>query len=120
MRPSGRVSGHRRHFKSSSPGARILPARRSALAEGRDTPLSFAQRGFRRADEGYARVNTGWAYYLVRLQHHLETGQGAPGIGRTAHCAVRRRVAKMNVHLLRRRKSVAATKPLPAIAAALF
>jgi hypothetical protein len=38
----------------------------------------FAHQGFSRADEGYARVNTAWAYYLVSLQHYLETGQGAP------------------------------------------
>lgn len=38
----------------------------------------FAHQGFSPADEGYARVNTGWAYYLVSLQQYLETGQGAP------------------------------------------
>lgn len=47
-------------------------------AEGSDTVLAFAHRGFQRADEGYALVNTGWAYYLVSLQQYLETGQGAP------------------------------------------
>jgi uncharacterized protein YndB with AHSA1/START domain len=47
-------------------------------AEGSDTVLSFAHRGFERASEGYALVNTGWAYYLVSLQQYLETGKGAP------------------------------------------
>jgi uncharacterized protein YndB with AHSA1/START domain len=47
-------------------------------AEGGDTVLSFAHRGFRQADEGYALVTTGWAYYLVTLQQYLETEQGAP------------------------------------------
>ena len=37
-------------------------------AEGGDTVLSFAHRGFAQADEGYALVTTGWAYYLVSLQ----------------------------------------------------
>lgn len=47
-------------------------------SEGGDTVLSFAHRGFKQADEGYARVTTGWAYYLVSLQQYLETGKGAP------------------------------------------
>jgi hypothetical protein len=46
-------------------------------AEGSDTVLSFAHRGFNQADEGYARVTTGWAYYLISLQQYLETGKGA-------------------------------------------
>jgi uncharacterized protein YndB with AHSA1/START domain len=46
--------------------------------EGEDTILSFAHRGFAEAGEGYALVNTGWAYYLVSLQQYLETGRGAP------------------------------------------
>jgi uncharacterized protein YndB with AHSA1/START domain len=47
-------------------------------AEGGDTVLSFAHRDFKHADEGYARVTTGWAYYLVSLQQYLEAGKGAP------------------------------------------
>ena len=47
-------------------------------AEGDDTVLSFAHRGFREAGEGYALVNTGWAYYLVSLQQYVETGRGWP------------------------------------------
>jgi len=47
-------------------------------AEGSDTVLSFAHRGFKQADEGYARTTTGWGYYLVSLQQYLETGKGAP------------------------------------------
>jgi uncharacterized protein YndB with AHSA1/START domain len=47
-------------------------------AEGSDTALAFAHRGFAQANEGYARVTTGWAYFLVSLQQYLETGTGAP------------------------------------------
>jgi uncharacterized protein YndB with AHSA1/START domain len=47
-------------------------------AKGSDTVLSFAQRGFKQADEGYALVTTGWAYYLVSLQQYLERGKGTP------------------------------------------
>ena len=47
-------------------------------AEGDDTVLAFAHRGLACADEGYARVTTGWAYYLISLQQYLETGTGAP------------------------------------------
>jgi uncharacterized protein YndB with AHSA1/START domain len=47
-------------------------------AEGNNTVLSFAQRGFEQADEVYALTTTGWAYYLVSLQQYLETGNGAP------------------------------------------
>ena len=47
-------------------------------AEGSDTVLAFAHRGFDRADEGFALTTTGWGYYLVSLQQYLETGKGAP------------------------------------------
>jgi uncharacterized protein YndB with AHSA1/START domain len=47
-------------------------------AEGSDTVLFFAHRGFKQADEAYALTTTGWAYYLVSLQQYLETGKGAP------------------------------------------
>lgn len=47
-------------------------------AEGSNTVLSFAHRGFAQADEIYAMTTTGWGYYLVSLQQYLETGQGAP------------------------------------------
>lgn len=47
-------------------------------AEGSDTVLSFAHRGFAQADEGYAMCTTGWAYYLVSLRQYVETGQGGP------------------------------------------
>jgi hypothetical protein len=47
-------------------------------AEGGDTVLLFAHRGFAQTDESYALVTTGWAYCLVSLQQYLETGQGAP------------------------------------------
>ena len=47
-------------------------------AEDDDTVLAFAHRGLACADEGYARVTTGWGYYLISLQQYLETGTGAP------------------------------------------
>jgi len=47
-------------------------------ADGDGTVLAFAHRGFAQADEGYALVTTGWAYFLVSLQQYLETGNGAP------------------------------------------
>lgn len=56
-------------------GTRITFALRP---EGEGTLLSFAQRGFREADEDFALVNTGWAYYLVSLQQYVETGRGTP------------------------------------------
>ncbi len=46
--------------------------------ENGSTILLFAHRNFAEADERYAQVNTGWAYYLVSLQQYLETGKGAP------------------------------------------
>ena len=45
---------------------------------GNDTLLHFSQDGFTSADDTYALMNTGWAYYLVSLKQYLETGQGAP------------------------------------------
>jgi uncharacterized protein YndB with AHSA1/START domain len=47
-------------------------------AEGSDTVLSFAHRGFRQAGEVYALTTTGWGHYLAGLQRYLETGNGAP------------------------------------------
>ena len=47
-------------------------------AEDDGTVLRFSHRGFPAADDGYARVTTGWGYFLVSLQQYLERGQGAP------------------------------------------
>ncbi len=47
-------------------------------AEGDETVLRFAHRGFAQESEGFALVSTGWAYYLVSLKRHLEAGDGAP------------------------------------------
>ncbi len=47
-------------------------------AEGSDTVLSFAHRGFKQADAGYARSTSRWGAYLVSLKQYLETGKGAP------------------------------------------
>lgn len=46
--------------------------------EGSGTALSFAQCGFKQANEIYALTTTGWGYYLVSLQQYLETGKGGP------------------------------------------
>jgi uncharacterized protein YndB with AHSA1/START domain len=47
-------------------------------AEDGDTVLVFAHRGFAQANDGYARINTTWSYFLVSLQQYLETGEGTP------------------------------------------
>jgi uncharacterized protein YndB with AHSA1/START domain len=46
--------------------------------EADSTVLSFAHRGLKQADESFAMVNTGWAYYLMSLKRYLEAGKGAP------------------------------------------
>ena len=46
--------------------------------DGDATTLLFAHRGFAEADEGYARVTTGWGIYLQSLRQYLETGTGTP------------------------------------------
>jgi uncharacterized protein YndB with AHSA1/START domain len=40
--------------------------------------LLFSHRGLNDDGEGFARVNMGWAYFLVSLQQLLERGKGAP------------------------------------------
>jgi len=47
-------------------------------ADGGETVISFAHRGFKEANEGFERVTSGWAYYLESLKQFLETGQGTP------------------------------------------
>jgi len=47
-------------------------------ADGNDTTLVFAHRGFSRADEGYAGATTRWGFYLLSLKRYLETGKGTP------------------------------------------
>jgi uncharacterized protein YndB with AHSA1/START domain len=47
-------------------------------AEGSNTVLAFAHRGFKEAGDIYALCTTGWGYYLVSLQQYLEMGVGAP------------------------------------------
>jgi uncharacterized protein YndB with AHSA1/START domain len=47
-------------------------------ADGNDTVLSFAQRGFKQADEPYAITTTTWGRYLGSLTQYLETGRGTP------------------------------------------
>jgi uncharacterized protein YndB with AHSA1/START domain len=47
-------------------------------AELQKTVLTFAQRGFAEACEGYAVTTTGWGLYLVSLQLYMETGTGTP------------------------------------------
>ncbi len=43
-----------------------------------DTMLHFSQDGYAAADDTFALMNTGWAYYLVSLKYYIETGKGAP------------------------------------------
>ena len=47
-------------------------------AEGNDTALLFAHRGFPRADEAYASAATRWGFYLLSLKRYLQTGKGTP------------------------------------------
>jgi uncharacterized protein YndB with AHSA1/START domain len=47
-------------------------------ADGNDTTLVFAHRGFRRADEGFASATMRWGFYLLSLKRYLQTGQGTP------------------------------------------
>jgi uncharacterized protein YndB with AHSA1/START domain len=47
-------------------------------ADGSDSWLSLAHRGFSNADQGYARATTRWGYYLLSLRRYLQTGKGTP------------------------------------------
>jgi uncharacterized protein YndB with AHSA1/START domain len=47
-------------------------------ADGSDTVLSFAHRGFKQANDNYAGATTRWGFYLLSLKRYLETGKGAP------------------------------------------
>jgi uncharacterized protein YndB with AHSA1/START domain len=46
--------------------------------DGEQTIVRFAHRGYAQADDGYAIVTTGWAWYLMSLKALVETGRGAP------------------------------------------
>jgi uncharacterized protein YndB with AHSA1/START domain len=50
-------------------------------ADGNDTTVVFAHRGFPHADEGYASATTRWGFYLLSLKRYLETGKGTPNPG---------------------------------------
>ncbi len=47
-------------------------------AEGNDTTLFFAHRGFPLADEGFASATTRWGFYLLSLKRYLQSGKGTP------------------------------------------
>ena len=47
-------------------------------ADGNDTTLVFAHRGFPRADDGYASATMRWGFYLLSLKSYLQTGKGTP------------------------------------------
>ena len=47
-------------------------------ADGNDTTLLFAHRGFPRPDEGFASASTRWGFYLLSLKRYLQTGTGTP------------------------------------------
>jgi uncharacterized protein YndB with AHSA1/START domain len=59
-------------------------------AEDGGAVLRFAHRGFAEENDGYARVTTGWAYFLISLKQYLETGQGAPAPDVDFTCVVKR------------------------------
>jgi uncharacterized protein YndB with AHSA1/START domain len=66
-------------IESTAPGGWQGTTMRFDLrAEADLTVLLFAHRGFAEANEYYARVTTGWGYFVVSLQQYLETGKGAP------------------------------------------
>ena len=47
-------------------------------ADGNDTVLLFAHRGFPNADEAFASATTRWGLYLLSLKRCLQTGEGTP------------------------------------------
>jgi uncharacterized protein YndB with AHSA1/START domain len=47
-------------------------------ADGSDTALLFAHRGFLRSDEAWASATTCWGFYLLSLKRYLQTGKGTP------------------------------------------
>jgi uncharacterized protein YndB with AHSA1/START domain len=47
-------------------------------ADGNNTTLLFAHRGFPRADEGFASATTRWGFYILSLKRYLQTGKGTP------------------------------------------
>lgn len=47
-------------------------------ADGNDTTLLFAHRGFPRADEVFASATTRWGFYLLSLKRYMQTGKGTP------------------------------------------
>ena len=47
------------------------------------TRLEFAHRGLADDDEGYRKVQAGWAHYLQNLKRFVETGNSDPATRRT-------------------------------------
>lgn len=47
-------------------------------ADGSDTTLLFAHRGFPDVDERLASATTRWGFYLFSLKRYLQTGKGMP------------------------------------------
>ena len=47
-------------------------------ADGNDTILLFAHRGFPQANEALASATTRWGYYLLSLKRYLQAGKGNP------------------------------------------
>ena len=73
LKPQARVKWH--VTNSAWPGDTVEFELRS---EEKHTRLTFAHRGFPRADQGYASATTRWGFYLLSLKQHLETGKGMP------------------------------------------
>jgi len=65
-------------IRSTVPGWDSTTITFDLSGDGGDTVLSFAHRGFERADERHAMTTTGWPYYLIGLKRYLEVGKGAP------------------------------------------
>jgi len=47
-------------------------------ADGNDTILLFAHRGFPRADEALASATMRWGFYLLSLKRYVQKGEGSP------------------------------------------
>jgi uncharacterized protein YndB with AHSA1/START domain len=47
-------------------------------ADGNDTILIFAHRGFPRADAALASATTRWGFYLLSMKRYLQKGEGTP------------------------------------------
>jgi len=62
--------------ESNAPGNWIGTEIAFVLSEdGAGTIIRFTHRDFPEADDGFARVSTGWAHYLTNLKRYLDNGE---------------------------------------------